>query len=273
MENYIRIDIATTGSEQTEMLIAELSEMDYYAFEENNDLLSAFISEKNFDELSLQSFLKKSELKFTKTIIPWANWNQEWENGFSPVVIERFAGIRAAFHQQLQNVKYEIIITPKISFGTGHHPTTFLMLLQMQQIDFINKRVLDFGTGTAVLAILAKKMGAVTVDAIDNDPVCIENARENVNNNNCDISLLLKDNLNDIGTFDIVLANITLNTILDNSADLKKVMKPGAYLVTSGFLETDEQQLNDRFSKLGFEKISVLTKAGWLSIKYKNGER
>jgi ribosomal protein L11 methyltransferase len=273
MENYFSIDIPTTTSEQVEILIAELSEMNYYAFEEKENLLSAFISQKNYDEPLLKDLLNKWGLSFNKTIIPWINWNEKWEKEFAPVTFENFAGIRASFHPSLKDVKYEIIITPKMSFGTGHHPTTLLMIQQMKETDFLNKNVLDFGTGTAVLAILAKKMGALSVMAIDNDEVCIQNALENININNCSITLLKKDNLIDIGTFDIVLANITLNTIVENSTDLKQIMKPGAYVILSGCLVADEKQLNDRFTHLGFELKSILKKDGWLSIKFKNGER
>ncbi len=150
MKKFIKTDIEQTSAEDCEILIAELSEHDFYAFEQNENIVSAYISEENFDEEVLKSLLSPST-NYTYSIIEDRNWNEEWESGLQPVCINNFAGIRASFHEPIKNVAHEIIITPKMSFGTGHHATTFLMIELMSYIDFKNKSVLDFGTGTGIL--------------------------------------------------------------------------------------------------------------------------
>ena len=122
---------------------------------------------------------------FKETLIPEANWNQVWESNFDPVIVDDFVAIRADFHEPVKGVSLEIIITPKMSFGTGHHATTYMMIEQMRELDFTGKSVFDFGTGTGVLAILAEKLGANKVIAVDNDEWSIENAEENFEKNNC----------------------------------------------------------------------------------------
>jgi ribosomal protein L11 methyltransferase len=273
MSNYIRIDIHPSSQEQLDILIAELAEMNFYAFEETGGMLSAFATPQNFREDVVKSYLEQNGLDYSKTLIDHINWNQKWESEFSPVIVENFAGIRASFHPPILNVRHEIIITPKMSFGTGHHATTFLMIQQLSQTDVTNKRVLDFGTGTGILAILAKKTGAREVVAIDNDELCIHNAKENIKINGSDIELINSDNFKGFGTFDIILANINLNTILENLGELKKSTRYQSQIIISGCLEADEHQLITQFSDFGFNCESILLKDGWISIKFKNGER
>jgi len=165
----------------------------------------------------------------------------------------------------MENVQHEIIITPKMSFGTGHHATTWLMLEQMQHINFTGKTVLDFGTGTGILAIMAKKLGAAKVTAIDNDPLSINNAKENIITNNCaDITLLQKDTLKDLEKFDIILANINLNVICSSIQQLKHISNSLTLLLLSGFLTTDESTLINNFSSNGFRHIASFQKEEWL---------
>src|SRR6266487_3334475 len=272
MDSYIRIDIQTNSYEQLEILIAELSEMSSYAFEEKEKTLSAFFKEEIFEQKKLHVLLTQWKLIYSKTIIPPFNWNQKWENEFSPVTLENFAGIRASFHPPIKSVKYEIIITPKMSFDTGLHPTTYLMIQQMKESEFVNKKVLDFDAGTAILAILVKKMGADSVTAIDYDEACINNARENININNCDIRIFKKGNLKNLEKFEIVLANINLNTILENLSEMKKLMDVSSHIIISGCLRNDEKELLRQFSVFGFRSELILFKEGWLSIKFKNVE-
>src|SRR5205085_7037613 len=139
---------------------------------------------------------------------------EEWEKNFERVIIDDFVAIRAPFHKPIQKVTHEIVITPKMSFGTGHHATTFMMIQQMQDVDFKNKKVLDFGTGTGILAILAEKLGATKITAIDNDEWSISNANENIKTNNCrNIQLLLSDSPMLSQKFDVILANINKSVI------------------------------------------------------------
>ncbi len=276
MANYIQIEIEITSAEQSEILVAELSEIGFYAFEEKANFLSAFIGGQFFDEEELHKIIFQKNIPFIKSNIPETNWNAKWESEFEPIIIDDFVAIRAAFHQPVKNVIHEIIITPKMSFGTGHHATTYLMLKQMRSMDFLHKTVFDFGTGTGILAIMAKKLGAKKVVAIDNDEWSINNAKENFNANNCnDIILVQKDSLvyydkKEFEEYDIILANINLNVITGSINGLKKISKPSTQLLLSGFLKTDEHILINNFEAEGFLHKTITNKNGWSSILLMN---
>ncbi|HEY8689077.1 MAG TPA: 50S ribosomal protein L11 methyltransferase [Chitinophagaceae bacterium] len=267
MSNYIKIEIETVSAVQMEILIAELSEIHFDAFEENENCLSAFIKEGEFKEEQLKEILSSKNISYAKQVIKETNWNAKWESEFEPIIVDNFVAVRAAFHKPIEGVKHEIIITPKMSFGTGHHATTYLMLQQMENIGFLNKTVLDFGTGTGILAILAKKLGAKKVVAIDNDEWSINNAKENFIANNCtDIILLQKDNLDGLERFDIILANINLNVITANSKQIKLASHQSAKLLLSGFLSDDEQTLKNNFISEDFTHVKTREKNGWISV-------
>ncbi|MEO6583727.1 MAG: 50S ribosomal protein L11 methyltransferase [Ferruginibacter sp.] len=276
MGNYIQIEIETVCTEQMEILIAELSEIGFYAFEEKVNSLSAFIGEQAFNEKELHKIISQKNIPFTESIIQETNWNAKWESEFEPIIINDFVAIRAAFHQPVKNIIHDIIITPKMSFGTGHHATTYLMLQHMEHIDFSDKTVLDFGTGTGILAIMAKKLGAKKVVAIDKDEWSINNAKENFNANNCnDIILLQKDSLDysdkkEFEQYDVILANINLNVISDSITGLKQISKPSTQLLLSGFLKTDEQIVINNFKRAGFLHKGTTNKNGWISLLLMN---
>jgi ribosomal protein L11 methyltransferase len=272
MSNYIRIEIETSFAEQLEILIAELSEIGFDAFEEKENILSAFIKEEEFDETELKKIIATTNILYVKEIIKETNWNAKWESEFEPIIVDDFVAVRAAFHLPIRTTKHEIIITPKMSFGTGHHPTTYLMLQQMEGIDFAGKTVLDFGTGTGILAIMAKKLGAKSVIAIDNDEWSINNARENIAANDCtSITLLLSDHINDPGEernvkFDIILANINLNVIIHSIDQIKLASHQSTQLLLSGFLVADEQLLINKFVSEEYKHVTTTEKKGWVSI-------
>ncbi len=265
MEDYLKIEISVTSIEASEILMANLSAINFYAFEEEQNLLIAYISENDFDEQELKNIL--SEKNIYKIIdIEKTNWNEKWESEFEPVIVNDFVAVRAAFHQQIKNIKHEIIITPKMSFGTAHHPTTYLMLEQMEHIDFKNKTVLDFGTGTGILAILAKKLGAKKVTAIDNDKWSITNAAENFLANGIhNIELIKKDDINGFDQYDIILSNINLNIILANSYAFKKISKHTQILL-SGFLKKDERAIVNAFIAEGFVFEKIKQREEWICI-------
>ncbi len=270
MSNTIQIKIETVSAEQKEILIAELSEINFNAFEENDNSLSAFIKEENFNEEELNKILSEQKLFYKKILIEETNWNAKWESEFEPIIIKNFVAVRAAFHQPIKNVEHEIIITPKMSFGTGHHATTYLMLQQMQHINFAGKTVLDFGTGTGILAIMAKKLGAKNVTAIDNDEWSINNAKENFAANDCaDIILMQKDDLINLQKFDIILANINLNVITNNLSGLNNISHSSSILLLSGFLVTDEQILLKNFIAQGFKHSTTVQRNEWISVLLK----
>jgi ribosomal protein L11 methyltransferase len=177
---YIEIRFIEPSEEASDILIAMLSDLQYEGFEEEENILKAFIPKSLFNEERLKEIEEEFQLKYSVTELPDTNWNKVWESNFQPVIVENFCVVRAGFHEPIKDVEHEIIITPKMSFGTGHHATTYMMLQQMKDIDFKGKHVMDFGTGTGVLAILANKLGAASVIAIDSDSWSIENAAENL---------------------------------------------------------------------------------------------
>ena len=178
--------------------------------------------------------------------------------------------IRAAFHPANSLVQHEIIITPKMSFGTGHHATTYMMIEQMRSLDFNNKKVLDFGTGTGILAILAEKLGATNIDAIDNDEWSILNAGENIAMNNCNkINLHKNDNAFLKKKFDIVLANINKNIILDNFNQLFNQTMESGYILISGLLADDEKDILDAANNFKTVYLNTLQRERWIAILFR----
>ena len=183
--------------------------------------------------------------------------------------MDNFVAVRADFHEPIKDVQYEIVITPKMSFGTGHHATTYMMMRQMREIDFKNKSVFDFGTGTGILAILAHKSGAASVTAIDNDEWSIKNAEENFQKNNCDtIVLKQRDAVLTDQTFDIILANITKNIILENFSVLSQQLNKNATLLLSGLLEDDEEDIITESRKYSLFPGTRLKEGNWLCLRF-----
>jgi ribosomal protein L11 methyltransferase len=269
MSNYLQIEIETVNFEAADILVADLSEIGFYAFQQEENKLLAYIKEKDFDEEKLKEALADNQ-NYSKTIIEDKNWNQQWETDFQPVIVKDFAAIRADFHKPVKNVRHDIIITPKMSFGTGHHATTFLMVELMETVSFEEKSVLDFGTGTGVLAILAEKLGAQKVMAIDNDEWSINNTRENINANGCkNIFVEKRENLEGMTGVDIVLANINLNVLSQFSSSIKKLLQPGSLLLVSGFLVKDDDRIQTIFDKNIFVKVAALQRDGWLAVLFR----
>lgn len=231
-KEFTQVQFVDAGLEKAEMLIALLSNIGYSGFEETGNGLVAFINSESFDQPALDEIAVALSVTYSISSIQDQNWNKQWESGFEPIIIGDFAAIRAGFHQPIKNVRHDIVITPKMSFGTGHHATTYMMIEQMSGIDMRKMKVADFGTGTGVLAILAEKMGASLVDAIDNDDWSIENAGENIETNQCHtIELTKSETLNTGSDYDLVLANINLNVILDNLTAISRSAKKGAEIV------------------------------------------
>ena len=169
MSEYIQIEFQQITSVQSDILLAQLSSIGFEGFEEEENLLRAFIPSENFDEVLLKEITSFNNLSYTQSRIEETNWNAVWESNFDPVIVDDFVSIRADFHEPIKLVEHEIVITPKMSFGTGHHATTYMMIQQIREIDFTEKTVFDFGTGTGVLAILAEILGAEKIAAVDND--------------------------------------------------------------------------------------------------------
>ncbi|MBL7703794.1 MAG: 50S ribosomal protein L11 methyltransferase [Ferruginibacter sp.] len=266
-KKYIKLQFSDTDDGQKDQLIALLADIGFTGFEEEKKTLNAFIEEKNFNNNELADVLKIIPASYSKTTVEEENWNALWESSFEPILVSDFVGIRAFFHPPVEHVRHEIVITPKMSFGTGHHATTFMMIEQMEALDITEKTVMDFGTGTAVLAILAEKMGAVKIDAVDYDDWSIKNSIENVAANNCSTINLIKDETISTGSvYDIILANINLNVIISNMDAIKAAAKKGAYILLSGFTRADEAFMLEKLEKNGICPLKTVQKDEWLSI-------
>jgi ribosomal protein L11 methyltransferase len=269
MADHIQIIFRDLQPEQQELLIAHLAEAGFEGFEQNETELKAFIPEKTYDKELLHELVYKYQLSFSEQLIPEQNWNASWESSFQPVIVDDFVAIRAVFHEPVKTAEHEIIITPKMSFGTGHHATTFMMVQQMQQIDFGGKTVLDLGTGTGILAILAEKLGAVAVVAVDNDEWSIANAAENIEQNHCKkINLLKADSMKGDEHYDIILANINKNVILENFDSLADSLQPGGVLLLSGLLVTDEMEVMEKARAHRLKIMNKQERNNWISLRF-----
>ena len=293
-KEYIQIAFDFENQEQFEMLVAQLSELGFEGFNEeeasqgindgvkmSNSLgegaghCKTFILNTEFEanllDNELDIIFKQHSLTYTKSVIKEENWNALWESNFEPVRVGDFVGIRANFHPHFEpKLAFEIEITPKMSFGTGHHATTFTVIELMESMDFKGKTVYDFGTGTGILAILAEKLGAASVLAVDNDDWCIENSIENVQNNGCQIVSIKKvETAYQKEKFDIIIANVNRHIIEANMLELTELASPSSTLVLSGLLIEDEADIIELAAKQGwnFQKSRPLN--GWLSLMFK----
>jgi ribosomal protein L11 methyltransferase len=261
-------------SEKSELLIALLNEIQFEGFLEEEGNLKAYIKEENFDNEAFQNLIVEHNLDYTKDIVQETNWNAEWESSFEPIDVfhpltgELFAHVRASFHQPKPKAKHDLIITPKMSFGTGHHATTFQMMEQMIGLDFTGKNIIDFGTGTGLLSILAEKMGAADIKAIDNDIWSINNTRENITANNCHhITVIQAEHCLSFDTkADILLANINLNVILSNLSNICKACHSESIVLFSGILTEDESTIINALKVYNYDMLEIHSKNNWLVI-------
>ena len=265
--NYCELVIDADDEAVREELIARLADIGYDGFEETGSLLKAYIPDTYFIENDINKIFSNYNLTYSKSIIKKQNWNKLWESNFEPVQIEDFVGIRADFHPSFKDVMHEMVITPKMSFGTGHHATTYMVIQLMRDLNFTAKAVFDFGTGTGILAILAEKLGASKVLAVDNDSWCIENASENILINECkNIEIQLVTEFSIMEKFDIILANINKNVILESIYLLNEGLISGGQLLLSGILKEDEIDILAASSSLGLHHRSTLERNGWIAI-------
>jgi len=257
----------------TEILIAELGYAGFESFVETPVGVTAYIQKDEWNENILEDIqvLSSSEFSIEYTIaeIEQTNWNEEWEKNFNPIEVDNSCRVRAPFHDK-KEVPYDIIIEPKMSFGTGHHETTHMMLQFILENDFKDKHVLDMGCGTAVLAILAEMKGAIAIDAIDIDEWCFENSKENIARNNCtritaykgDANLLQKQK------YDSIIANINRNILINDMARYKDSLKKDGTLYLSGFYAEDLTIIKDACNKLGFTFVENKNRNNWIAAKF-----
>jgi ribosomal protein L11 methyltransferase len=267
MKNHIKISIEAVTEHDQEMLVALLSEEGYEGFEETPSSLFAYVSEDLYDEEKLKTILQPFSKLYQKEVIAPKNWNEEWEKNYEPVVVDDFVAVRAHFHQPITTVQHEIVVTPKMSFGTGHHATTWQMMKLMKAVDFNTKSVFDFGCGTGVLAILAEKLGAANILAADYDDWCIENAMENIQNNHCRHIRVVKADAPPAGEhFQIILANINRYILLQHMHAMSNVLAPGGYLFASGFYTDENKLLIDAAAACGLQLKESSERHNWSSL-------
>lgn len=263
------IPLNNHNDDQSEILIAQLAELGFDGFLEETNQLKAYIAAEYFNQQELIKILAPYELSANVNTINKQNWNILWESNFSPMQVDQFVGVRASFHEPINEVKHELIITPKMSFGTGHHGTTYSVMKLMESINFNGKMVFDFGTGTGILAILAEKLGAKSVKGVDNDPWCIENAAENVLVNTCkNIQIELSDTISIIEQYDIVIANINRHILEANMLLFPQIINPNGILILSGLLLSDELEMIELCKQSGFKNEQTMTKDGWVAIQF-----
>ena len=248
-KSFIQVQFQNITAEQNEMLVALLSNIGFEGFEESDNLLKAFIKETDFIKEEVDTIGNNLNLSYTSSVIEQQNWNAQWESSFEPVIINDFAAVRAGFHEPAKNVQHEIIITPKMSFGTGHHATTYLVMEQMSKLDFTGKTVLDFGTGTGILAILAEKMGAKEILVL---------------NHSKNITIQQAETIASGKAYDVILANINLNVIVASMNAIKKASNTGGLILLSGFLNTDEAQIKASLSSNGLTLHNVTRQKDWI---------
>ena len=267
--NHCKVSFFTQSDELRGRLIAILDEAGFTAFEETDEALLAFIPQSERAAIALERILPEP-VRWEEAVIEPQNWNAVWEESFEAVTVPGFCTVRAAFHEANPDSPHDIIITPKMSFGTGHHATTRLMMQAMRDMDFAGKRVLDFGTGTGILAILAKKLGAAEVFALDNDEWSVENTAENIAANGAADISILQGSLEEAGgyEFDAILANINRHILLQYMPGMRSLLKEGGTLLLSGILSDDESMITASAAGTELVKGTTLREGDWVAIKF-----
>jgi ribosomal protein L11 methyltransferase len=269
--DYYKYEIKTS-QDLSEILIALLADAPFDTFEETEEGISAYLpagdGHETEAEVLLADLLLQFEFTWTKVFIKGENWNEIWESNFQPVIVDDFCAIRADFHDPIQGVKHELIINPKMAFGTGHHETTWMCLAALEHLPVKDARLLDYGCGTGILAIMASRLGAASIEAVDIEPQSYENTLENCRINNVtNVVTRLGDITAIQGTqFDGILANINRHIILESFEQLAQLIRPGGWLLISGILIQDEKVIVEAAKAVGFATLEVKSRGNWLSI-------
>lgn len=271
MKRYHAYHLETTD----EIIIALLSQFEFESFEENDDHIVAYIpSDELTDNVTadIEELLSNYNVVYKSEQIEDKNWNEIWEASFQPVVVEDFCRIRADFHPFQDDVTHDIVINPKMAFGTGHHATTHMMVAAMKDIDHKNKLVYDFGCGTGILAILASKLGATDIDAVDIEHESYVNTIENSQINGVENINPFCGEMADVPTktYDVILANINRNILIRYATELKSRTAERGTLLLSGILDEDGDQVIEAFTSAGYTYGNTLKKDGWLCLKFNN---
>jgi len=282
--NYIEVCFGIKALESAEInaemareiLVAELGALNFESFVNTEDGLQAYVQEEEFDEEVVKDLyiLKNPDfaIEMEVKIIEQQNWNAEWEKNFDPIEVQGRCVVRAPFHDQ-KEVDFDIVIEPKMSFGTGHHETTHQMVAHLLDMDVSGKRVLDMGCGTGILAILACMKGAASITGVDIDEWAYQNTLENVRNNKCS-QIIVKQGgaeLLENHTYDVILANINRNILLNDMEAYVKTMSSGSKIVFSGFYSSDINHIDQKSRSLGMRLLRQSEKNNWVALVYQKG--
>lgn len=274
--NYVTITFKL-DSHFSDILIAELSEIGFDIFLENETGFQASIDHTLYDKNAINEITSRYEevispMSFTEEKVEKKNWNEEWEKNYDPIIVSDTCIVKASFHKIDKKFLYEIIINPKMSFGTGHHETTYLMLRTQLQLDHMGKKVMDLGCGTGILAILANKLGAQEIVACDIDEWCVENSAENFELNDCKNIETFLGTVNDIPNLrlqDIVLANINRNVLIEEIPQYAALLKDEGFLLLSGFYEKDIEEIKTLATKNKLKYQQHETKKDWAVVLFR----
>ncbi|WMI64615.1 50S ribosomal protein L11 methyltransferase [Aestuariibaculum sp. YM273] len=273
---YIGYEFTVTPLQPAvEILIAELGFAGFESFVETETGVTAYIQKEewNSEILNDVQILNSDEFKIDYTFneIEQTNWNEEWEKNFNPIVVDDVCSVRAPFHEN-PNTKYDIIIEPKMSFGTGHHETTHMMIQHILKNDFTNKSVLDMGCGTGVLAILAEMKGAKPIDAVDYDNWCYVNSLENVERNNCGHITVIEGDASVLEgkKYDVIIANINRNILLQDMSTYVSCLNENGTLFLSGFYNDDIPVIQEACEKLMLKFVEKFERNQWVALKFLN---
>ncbi|MBG8553346.1 50S ribosomal protein L11 methyltransferase [Hymenobacter guriensis] len=274
--DFIELRVKAPG-ELSDILVAELAEVGFDTFEDNDEGFCAYTTEDVFNPDDVAEIMSRyeglGELEYSHRTITRQNWNAEWEKNFQPLVIADKVSVRAPFHPARPDLPYEIVIMPRMSFGTGHHDTTALMIENQLTIDHQNKRVLDMGCGTGILAVMAVHLGAASVLAVDVEPWTAENAADNAAENH--VQDRVEARLGDVtalegeAPFDIILANINRNVLLEDMGTYGQYLKAGGPILFSGFYEEDLPLIRAAAEQAGFTYESMRTSNHWVSAVFR----
>ncbi len=275
MDNiYIEYNFTVSPKEPgTEILIAELGSAGFESFVENENGVTAYIQKQDWYSTILDAIFvlnsKEFLIQYTKNEVAQTNWNAEWEKNFKPIQVNDLVSIRAPFHEN-PLLKYDIVIVPKMSFGTGHHETTHMMVQHLLALDLENKKVLDMGCGTGILAIFAEMKGANPIDAIDIDAWCYENSLENIVRNNCShISVFEGDSALLVDkTYDVIIANINRNILLKDMKTYANCLNEKGVLLLSGFYQEDISIIDTEVSEYNLKLQTFIERNNWVALKY-----
>ncbi|MDE5874191.1 MAG: 50S ribosomal protein L11 methyltransferase [Muribaculaceae bacterium] len=276
MQDYIslRLDVAPCCEDATDLLAAFLCEIGYESFTSDDEGMTAFIKDSSYDEEKVKEIISEFpmpvKIVYSTELVKGEDWNEEWEkNYFQPIIIDGKCVVHSSFHTDVPEAEYDIVVDPKMAFGTGHHSTTYNMMRHLLSMDLKGKTVIDMGTGTGILAILAAMAGAMEVTGIEIDPYACENAVENVRLNGVDATMICGDasSLQSLPAADLFLANINRNVITSDIDRYSRALKTGGEMLLSGFYKEDIPIVEEAARKEGLETTGMLEDNNWVALR------